>query len=307
MNNLINLQSTEQVINTYVSSLNSALTQASYAHNIKMFQRYFENHAGTTDILNVKSQSDLQNLMTHINNYKKYLSRKYKESTVNVRLNAIKGLYKYAHSCMIIPINPVASVKSKRVYTHRETEHLTKEQVRAILDNAGQGLERLTLYLLAYTGARKEEIRNIQWRDFTFDQERNLILTIVGKGNKKRNLVINEKCVVELQAYKRSLMDEGIVLRPEHFVLRQWNRHERRVGSTYIWEVVKSACNRAGIIGRISPHSFRASLITHLLSDELIPIRDVALMAGHSSTVTTERYDKSKSETLYRVASAISY
>jgi integrase/recombinase XerD len=306
MNNLINLQNTEQVIATYISSLNSPLTQASYDHNIKMFQKYFESRA-QKDILDIKSQADLQNLMTHINTYKLYLSRKYKESTVNVRLNAIKGLYKYAHSCMIIPINPVASVKSKRVYTHRETEHLTKEQVRAILSHAGHGLERITLYLLAYTGARKEEIRNIQWRDFTYDQEKNLILTIIGKGNKKRNIVLNEKCVVELKQYKTLLSDEGITLRPEHYVLKQWNRHERKVGSTYIWEVVKSACARAGIVGRISPHSFRASLITHLLSDELVPIRDVALMAGHASTVTTERYDKSKSETLYRVASAISY
>ena len=49
---------------------------------------------------------------------------------------------------------------------------------------------------------------------------------------------------------------------------------------------------KLGINKSVSPHSCRATVISHLLDTQHAQIRDVATFAGHSNITTTERYDK---------------
>jgi integrase len=62
-------------------------------------------------------------------------------------------------------------------------------------------------------------------------------------------------------------------------------------GST-IYRVIERYAKNLGINKAVSPHSCRATVISHLLDTKYTPIRDVATFAGHANITTTERYDK---------------
>jgi integrase len=62
-------------------------------------------------------------------------------------------------------------------------------------------------------------------------------------------------------------------------------------GST-IYRIIEKYAKECSINKKVSPHSCRATAISHLLDTQKTPIRDVAIFAGHSKITTTERYDK---------------
>jgi len=58
-----------------------------------------------------------------------------------------------------------------------------------------------------------------------------------------------------------------------------------------ICELVKRRLRDAGLPSRLSPHSFRVTMITDLLTQG-VPLEDVQYLAEHSSTRTTRLYDR---------------
>ena len=55
--------------------------------------------------------------------------------------------------------------------------------------------------------------------------------------------------------------------------------------------MVKRRLKAARLPERLSPHSFRVTAITDLLTQG-VPLEDVQYLAGHSSPRTTELYDR---------------
>jgi site-specific recombinase XerD len=54
-------------------------------------------------------------------------------------------------------------------------------------------------------------------------------------------------------------------------------------------KIIKRACNTAGIQKKVSAHTFRHSLATHLVENG-VNMRAVQLLLGHGSIKTTEIY-----------------
>ncbi|MDA9793055.1 site-specific integrase, partial [Bacteriovoracaceae bacterium] len=152
---------------------------------------------------------------------------------------------------------------------------------------------RMVLVMLFTLGLRRSELINIKLKDF-YTQRNHNVLRIKGKGNKDRHIPINEFVHAEIANYINGLNQYKIDLNDEDFLIQSQPKSKNEIpmdGST-VYRIVTKYKHQLGIIKRLSPHSCRATVISHLLDTQKTPIRDVAIFAGHSKITTTQRYDK---------------
>jgi site-specific recombinase XerD len=75
--------------------------------------------------------------------------------------------------------------------------------------------------------------------------------------------------------------------------------------SKRICELVKRRLKDAGLPSRLSPHSFRVSAITDLLTQG-VPLEDVQYLAGHAEPRTTGLYDRRQKKVTRNIVERIS-
>jgi len=75
--------------------------------------------------------------------------------------------------------------------------------------------------------------------------------------------------------------------------------------SKRVCELVKRRLKDAGLPSRMSPHSFRVTAITDLLSQG-VPLEDVQYFAGHSEPRTTALYDRRQKRVTRNIVERIS-
>jgi integrase/recombinase XerD len=80
------------------------------------------------------------------------------------------------------------------------------------------------------------------------------------------------------------------------------SRAGRALTREMLWALVKKYVRRAGITGKVSPHTLRHSFATHLLSGGA-DLRTVQELLGHSSIQTTQQYthvDRDRLKAIHR-------
>jgi site-specific recombinase XerD len=75
--------------------------------------------------------------------------------------------------------------------------------------------------------------------------------------------------------------------------------------SKRICELVKRRLKDAGLPKRLSPHSFRVTAITDLLTQG-VPLEDVQYLAGHAEPRTTGLYDRRQKKVTRNIVERIS-
>lgn len=219
-------------------------------------------------------------------------------ATVNRRLVCIRSFMKWSMACKLIQYNPLDSIKLPKVSTQSPTVAFEDHEVVKMLN--APDLKTLTgrthrfiMVMLFHLGLRRSELVHIKYKDIVQDRG-HLILKIRGKGDKERILPINETIFLELKNYLNSLKEAGISLEADDYLIQTRNNKNNKEpadGST-IFRIINRYAKSLGINKKVSPHSCRATVISHLLDTQKTPIRDVAIFAGHAIISTTERYDK---------------
>ena len=149
--------------------------------------------------------------------------------------------------------------------------------------------DRALLEFLYGTGARVSEAVALDVDDVD-REDRTVVLD--GKGGKQR--------LVPVGSYACRAVDDYLVrLRPE--LARKarsgtagalfLNARGGRLTRQGAWTVLGAVAERAGLAGRVSPHTLRHSFATHLL-DGGADIRTVQELLGHSSATTTQIYTR---------------
>ena len=169
-------------------------------------------------------------------------------------------------------------------------EALTEDDVERLLGAEAIGSspesvrDQAMLELLYATGMRVSELVSLDVDDVGVDERS---VRCFGKGAKERLLPIHEKAAEDLQAYltdARPLMQNG---RTGQAVFL--NRRGERLTRQGFWLILKARAKRAGLNGRITPHTLRHSFATHLLRGGA-PLRHVQELLGHASITTTQVY-----------------
>jgi site-specific recombinase XerD len=135
------------------------------------------------------------------------------------------------------------------------------------------------LELLYASGIRRAELVGIDLRDVDFEER---TIRVVGKGNKQRTVFFNRATAEALTAYLavRPAGGDGAL-----FVSRQ----RRRLSYQQVGKIFALYVKLSGLEGRVTPHTMRHSVATHLhkAGVDLMTIKE---LLGHASVQTTQIY-----------------
>ena len=135
------------------------------------------------------------------------------------------------------------------------------------------------LELLYASGIRRAELIGINVSDVNFEDR---TIRVIGKGNKQRTVFFNRATARALEAYLsvRPACKDGAL-----FVSRQ----HRRLSYQQAGKVFAAYVKLSGLEGKITPHTMRHSVATHLHKSgvDLMTIKE---FLGHESIQTTQIY-----------------
>ena len=145
--------------------------------------------------------------------------------------------------------------------------------------------DKALLETLYATGSRASEVVGLKMQDMFLESR---FCKCVGKGSKQRVVPLGRPAVEALRTYIEELRPRLIKTAPDVpwvFVSRGGKVLTREM----LWMLVKKYVQRAGLSGRVSPHTLRHSFATHLLSGGA-DLRTVQELLGHANIRTTQHY-----------------
>jgi integrase/recombinase XerD len=261
----------------------SANTLAAYRRDLARYRVFLDKRgrANFTDIERVDISAFLASLQDGA------------ASSAARTMSAVRGLHRFAVAEGWVGIDVTDDVPPPQVPL-RLPKALPLDDVERLLaatevDEPLALRDRALLEFLYSTGARASEALALDVDDVD-REDRTVILD--GKGGKQR--------LVPVGSYACRAIDDYLLrLRPE--LARKarsakagalfLNARGGRLTRQGAWLVLGAVAERAGLAGRVSPHTLRHSFATHLL-DGGADIRTVQELLGHSSATTTQIYTR---------------
>ena len=144
---------------------------------------------------------------------------------------------------------------------------------------------RAMLEVLYSCGLRVTELVTLRISDLFFDEG---FIRVSGKGSKQRFVPIAESTQRFINHYKDEVRINIVIVKGFEDILFL-NRRGKQLTRAMIFTIIKRLAVEIGLNKNISPHTFRHSFATHLLSNGA-DLRAIQLMLGHESITTTEIY-----------------
>jgi integrase/recombinase XerD len=278
-------------IQEFIGQFISPQTRKAYVVDLQNFFHFLQQGG-----LSLSHPSQIKG--QHFQLYRDHLlQEKYSAATVNRKLVAVRSFMKWCVATKQVDHNPLDVIKLPKVTTESPTTAFDDHEVVMMIEapdtTKKMGLtHRIVLLLLFNLGLRRSELTNIKMQDFYQDRGHQ-VLKILGKGGKTRHIPLNEHLIKEISFYVSELQQKWqLEFKPQDYLLQSTRKPGSPLDGSTIFRVVEKYAKQLGIHKQVSPHSCRATAISHLLDTQRIPIRDVAIFAGHSNITTTERYDK---------------
>ncbi|ATE68009.1 tyrosine-type recombinase/integrase [Rhizorhabdus dicambivorans] len=218
--------------------------------------------------------------------------------SVKQQLAGVRGLFDWLVTGQVVPVNPAASVRGPAYSQRRgKTPVLVPDEARLVLDTidvaTDAGLrDRALIGLMVYSFARIGAAITMHVED-AFVQNRRLWVRLHEKGGKRHEM----PCHHNLEEYLLAYID-GCGLRDDRKgpLFRTIDKRTKRLSDRPLpqanaFAMVRRRAAAAGIGTAIGNHSFRATGITTYLKNGGT-LETAATMANHSSTRTTQLYDR---------------
>jgi integrase/recombinase XerD len=155
---------------------------------------------------------------------------------------------------------------------------LSDAEVRALLGCVKNPVHKAGLLLMYACGLRISEAAALE---VTAIDKVNLLVCVIGKGNKERRVPLPQPVLDELR-------DLWLTHRN-----RRWLCPNRRgsapIHRKILWNTVRQAAAEAGITRHVTPHTLRHSYATRLLESG-VDTRVVQILLGHVNIATTAIY-----------------
>jgi integrase/recombinase XerC len=276
----------------FTAHIRNPNTRAAYARAASAFFAWCEGHSLALPAIEP----------VHVATYIEQIGRECSAPTVKQQLAAVRMLFDWLVVGQVVSVNPAASVRGPKHSVKRgKTPVLAPAEARALLDSIDAatpaGLrDRALIGLMTYSFARIGAALSMRVED-VYVQNRRLWVRLHEKGGKRHEM----PCHHTLEDYLTAYLD-GAGLRgdPKGPLFRTLGRGTGRLTRTALpqanaYAMVQRRAAAAGIATRIGNHSFRATGITAYLKNGGT-LEKAAAMANHSSTRTTQLYDRRPDE-----------
>ncbi len=260
----------------------SEQTQKSNRTDLNLFQRFIRN----------KKHQDINGQAAMAFQYHLKNDRDNIGGSINRKIFTLRS---YSHFLILMDVPQAESLpfydvlKIRQGYRNRPNA-LTKAQIKTLLDtidrNTILGIRDYALYALMYqTGLRVGEVNALNLDSIDLD---NQTITVIGKGNKRRDLHLTKQMCQILCEYLavRSFFHNGEHC-PALFISKKGNRLAIRT----MEDNMKKNLQNAGLNTHfnVTCHTLRHSFASHL-NDNEVDIIVMQSLLGHASTRSTEPY-----------------
>lgn len=199
-------------------------------------------------------------------------------ATVKTRMAVIRSLYSFAQKLGYLRFSPAAAVPLPAAPRRLDQRILSESEVQRMIGLTNKDRDRRLLILLYYSGARVSEAAGLVWKDLIERDQGRGQITVVGKGDKERSILLPPGAWSELTAHRGE---------PETPVFK--SQKGGALSARQMSTVVKQAAERAGIDRAVSPHFLRHAHATHT-HQRGCPLGTISDTLGHTSAATTSLY-----------------
>ena len=204
-------------------------------------------------------------------------------------MSGIRSFYDYLLLEKQIDKNPTELIEFPRL-SRKLPNVLSNEEIELMLaqidlSKEGGFRNKVILELLFACGLRVSELVNLEKGNIYFKEE---CILVTGKGNKQRLVPISDNALNLIQLYLDTERNNADT-KPKDREILFLNRRGSRLTRVFIFTLVKELAAKAGIRKKVSPHTFRHSFATGLVTNGA-DLRAVQSMLGHESITTTEIY-----------------
>ena len=258
-------------------------TISSYLSDLKSFDNFLEKNGIDFKKLNNK----------HTKLFFRDLSKKkFSPRTIKRKFSSLSSYFNFLLDRRIIKNNPLNGVFTPKI-PKILPEILTTEEINNIFLAAESSKneilslrDRCILEMLYSLGLRVSEVCELKINNIQFDLD---LIRFFGKGSKERIIPLTYYARKWLKKYlseSRKILSSRSKRSSNYVFLSNNGLSLTRMA---IWLSVKKYVNSAGILKKISPHTFRHSFATHLI-DGGANLIEVQALLGHADISTTEIY-----------------
>lgn len=208
---------------------------------------------------------------------------------------AIRALYHYLTVVLQLGMSdPTQNLEVPKI-KQRDPIYLTLDEAMSLLNaidgrNKERDLAIVTLFLNC--GMRLSELTNLRLKDIQDET-----LHIVGKGNKERDVILNDACVNALEAYypirkqqieRIEAQSDKVIKVDDHLFL---SSRGRGISNRMVEGMVHKYILKAGLdANKITVHKLRHTAATLMYKYGQVDIRTLQKVLGHENVSTTEIY-----------------
>lgn len=270
----------------------------SYANDIKLYKKYYKDSFG----------EDLTNLIHEdISMYRSYLLKhNISAISINRKISALKMYNEFLvneglqEKVIIIDKDYIKVQKSmiqKQLPSERDINMLKHFSCR---DEKNSKRDFCIIILLLYAGLRESELVNLRIVDIKLEER---FLNIIGKGNKFRQVMINNLMYNALKDYldERQKMN----IKNPYLIIGQKNKQTQKPLNRNFCNRLLNKYKEICKINYLHPHLLRSYFCSNALHNAGYTIEQVANQAGHSSLNTTKGYLISSKEDLLSLSNKL--
>lgn len=273
-------------------------TYKSYASDVRLFKKY--NSFYFDEESEKLVHADIAMYSNHLK--KNNIS----PTTINRKIAALKqyNLFLIAEgiqdNIVILDKDFIKIQKTMQKKKLPTVQEINKLKHFASRDEKNAKRDYCLISVFIYGGLRESELVNIRIKDIKLEDR---FINIIGKGNKFRQIVINNYMYDALTEY----LDERLTfnIHNQYLFIGQKNKNTNQ-------PLCRNFCNRLlnkykelSNIAKLHPHLLRSFFCTNALHNAGYSIEQVANQAGHSSLNTTKAYLITEQDDLVSLANKL--